>query len=243
VREAREKNEIVVVSIFVNPIQFNDTCDLEKYPRTLQSDLKKLEAEGVDIVFTPSEETMYLPSRDTFVQVGTLANSLCGMIRGRSHFIGVCTVLAKLFNIIMPATVYMGQKDAQQAMIVQRMILDLNFPIELIVCPIVREADGLAMSSRNVRIPQHAREAAGILYKALQEGEKMLADGESNAITIINALSQIIIMEPKAELEYLEIRDLNNLSEVSEIKDDVLLAGAIIVEGVRLIDNVILRPT
>ncbi|MBN2712717.1 MAG: pantoate--beta-alanine ligase, partial [Planctomycetes bacterium] len=180
--------------------------------------------------------------RDTIVMVNNLADKLCGISRGRGHFIGVCTVVTKLFNIVQPTTAYFGQKDAQQALIIQRMTEDLNMPIEIEVCPIVREKDGLAMSSRNVRIPEHLRPNALTLYKALCHGRKMLQDGETDANLINHTMSEMIIAEKGVELDYMHISSLMTLEDVDRIERPVIFAGAIKVGDVRLIDNILVGP-
>lgn len=241
-RRARKENDIVVLSIFVNPIQFNDEEDYKTYPRTLEADLERAESVGVDFVFAPTIETMYSPRRDTVVLVDKLAQPLCGMSRGRGHFIGVCTVVTKLFHIVEPDVAYFGQKDAQQALIIQRMVIDLDFPIRIVVCPIVREEDGLAMSSRNVRIPRGKRSAALSLRKALVLGRELLRAGERNASKLAMQMAESILHHPGVELDYLEIVSPETLEDVETIDDVVLIAGAIRVGGVRLIDNLLVGP-
>lgn len=242
IERAREECEIVVVSIFVNPAQFNEQTDFSAYPRTLDNDLEQCGQAGVDIVFAPDEQEMYNPARDTVVMVDQLARPLCGLSRGRGHFIGVCTVVAKLFNIVRPDVAYFGQKDAQQAMIIQRMARDLNFPVAIAVCPIVREEDGLAMSSRNVNIPDDLRPSAVGLYHALQTGRALIREGETDTARLTTAMAETLLQDNRIELDYLEIVSPDTLQEVPVVDDLVLMAGAIRVGGVRLIDNMLVSP-
>lgn len=240
-QQARQNCEIVTASIFVNPIQFNDPNDFKTYPRTLEADLKLCEEAGVDFVFTPTKDELYYPNSDISVDPGHLANHLCGLSRGRGHFIGVCTVVSKLFNIVRPDVAYFGQKDAQQALIIQRMIRDLNFPINIAIVPIVRETDGLAKSSRNNLLTAENRAKAPLLYKALSTGAEMINAGESNALNVIAKMTEII-NQSGGELDYLNITDTETLEDVDIIKDVVLIAGALKLGDVRIIDNVLAAP-
>ncbi|GHV23809.1 pantothenate synthetase [Planctomycetales bacterium] len=236
--QARADGEIVTVSIFVNPTQFNDGADFENYPRTLAADLQLCATAGVDYVFTPTAAEIYAPDRDILVIPDKLANPLCGLSRGRGHFIGVCTVVAKLFNLVRPDRVYFGQKDAQQALIIQRMISDLNFPVKMSLLPTVREADGLALSSRNRLLTKKERQIAPQLYAALQTGAQMLAAGESRPHAVIEKMMSRL-SAPEIEIDYLNIVDLATLTDLEEITGDALIAAAIKLGDVRLIDNVI----
>lgn len=240
---ARAECECVTVSIFVNPAQFNNENDLTNYPRTLERDLELCHDAEVDFVFTPSAEELYLPNRDVVIIPNHLSNHLCGITRGRGHFIGVCTIVAKLFNLVMPNVAYFGQKDAQQALIIQRMIRDLNFPIKMALLPTVRENDGLALSSRNNLLTPPQRKNAPILYQALQLGAQMISAGEKNSTNIINKITEKIIAHDNndhgAEIDYLEIVDSETLSTVETINDLVLIAGAVKFGEVRLIDNIL----
>lgn len=240
-QQARTDCEVVTASIFLNPIQFNNAHDLETYPRTLDEDLKLCEEAGVDFVFTPTPEELYHPDRDVVVVPDKLANHLCGLSRGRGHFIGVCTVVAKLFNIARPDVAYFGQKDAQQALIIQRMIRDLNFPVNISIIPIVREDDGLAKSSRNNLLTKENRAKAPLLYQALQTGAEMIAKGESNALKVLEKMTEII-EKSGGELDYLNITDTETLEDVDIIKDLVLIAGALKLGEVRIIDNILAAP-
>ena len=244
IEAAREECDTVTVSIFVNPTQFDDDSDLQNYPSTLEDDLNKAEKAGADIIFAPNATEMYSTNRDTVVMVDKLANHLCGLSRGRGHFIGVCTVVSKLFNITRADVAYFGQKDAQQALIIQRMIHDLNIPIKIKICPIVRERDGLAMSSRNKRLREGQREEALSLYKALTLGKKMIEeDGITDAMKVINKMVELIIEHGNIEVDYMDIVNPDTLEDVEEIDDLVLIAGAIkLGEELRLIDNILAAP-
>ncbi len=236
------ENDATVASIFVNPTQFMPGEDYESYPRTWDEDLEKAEKAGVDIVFHPSPEQMYPERSQTSVQVHLLTRGLCGMSRGQGHFRGVTTVVAKLFNLVRPTRAYFGQKDAQQAVVIQRMVIDLNFPVEIIVCPIVREKDGLALSSRNVNIPPECRERALALRKALLLGRGMIRGGERDAFRLSNAMQESILKDPEIEVDYLDIVSPETLEEVESVDDLSLMAGAIRIGGVRLIDNILVGP-
>ncbi len=243
IEAAKEECDIVTVSIFLNPTQFDNESDLENYPKTFEDDVEKAVAAGADIIFAPRADEMYSSKRDTVVMVDKLANHLCGLSRGRGHFIGVCTVVTKLFNITRTEYAYFGQKDAQQALIIQRMIIDLNIPVKMKICPIVREESGLALSSRNKRIQPGQTEQALSLYNALKLGEKLIAEGERNASTIINRMVESIIETGDIEVDYLDIVSPETLDDVEEIEDLVLIAGAIKLDNdLRLIDNILAAP-
>jgi pantoate--beta-alanine ligase len=228
--------------VFVNPTQFMPGEDFEAYPRTWDADIEAAEQAGVDIVFHPSPEQMYSPRAETSVQVHGLTRGLCGMSRGQGHFRGVTTVVAKLFNIVRPTRAYFGQKDAQQALVIQRMVIDLNFPLEIVVCPIVREKDGLALSSRNVNIPPEYRERARALREALVMGREMIKNKQYDPLVLTNAMAGHILKDNEIELDYLDIVSPETLDEVETIDDLVLMAGAIKIGGVRLIDNILVGP-
>ncbi len=243
IEAAKEECDVVTVSIFLNPTQFDNESDLENYPKTFEDDVEKAVAAGADIIFAPKADEMYSSKRDTVVMVDKLANHLCGLSRGRGHFIGVCTVVTKLFNITRAEYAYFGQKDAQQALIIQRMIIDLNIPVKMKICPIVREESGLALSSRNKRIQPGQTDQALSLYNALKLGEKMITDGETNASTIINRMVESIIENGNIEVDYLDIVSPETLDDVEEIEDLVLIAGAIKLDNdLRLIDNILAAP-
>ncbi len=236
------ENDITVASVFVNPTQFMPGEDFESYPRTWEADLEAAENAGVDIVFHPPAEQVYLPRAQTSVQVHGLTRGLCGMTRGQGHFRGVTTVVAKLFNMVRPTRAYFGQKDAQQALVIQRMVIDLNFPVEIIVCPIVREKDGLAMSSRNRNLSPEYRERALALREALLMGREMVRNKEVDALQLTNAMAQHILKDEEIELDYLDIVSPETLEEVETVDDLVLIAGAMKIGGVRLIDNILVGP-
>ncbi len=242
IRRAVDENELAAVSIFVNPTQFMPGEDFSTYPRTMEADLAMCEEEGVQLVFTPPASEMYPPNYQTSVQPGPLADHLCGLSRGRGHFAGVCTVVAKLFNLVRPDRVYFGQKDAQQALIVQRMVIDLNFPLEVIVCPIVREADGLAMSSRNRRLPPGYRPAALALRRALSFGGELVRRGETSSLKLLEEMFKILAATPEVEVDYLNICSPQTLADVDDIGEMALIAGAVKVGEVRLIDNLLVGP-
>lgn len=240
VRQAREENSFVVVSIFVNPTQFGPSEDLSSYPRDLDRDLLLLAQEGVDLVWNPTPEIMYPSSYQTWVQVENLTKTLEGAQRP-GHFRGVTTIVAKLFNAVSPDRAYFGQKDAQQAVVIRRMVKDLNFPIEIILCPIVREPDGLALSSRNTYLNNAQRKSAPILYKALTEAKRVYQDRElRDADQLTNLVLSIIQTEPLAEVQYVSISDLETLEELHGDFAAGLLSLAVYFGRTRLIDNILL---
>lgn len=232
--EARKNNDKVVVSIFVNPIQFGENEDLSSYPRDLNRDKTLCESHGVDLIFTPRPNEMY-HDKKAFVNIIELSDTLCG-VRRPIHFQGVCTVVAKLFNIIQPTNAYFGEKDAQQLAIIRKMVFDLNFPVNIIGVPIVRESDGLAKSSRNTYLSSEERKAATILYKAIQEGKQCINRGAS-ADSIINVMTNIVNTEPLAKIDYISVVDAITMQPVQEITAPVLVAMAVYIGSTRLIDN------
>lgn len=240
VRRARRENDRVGVSIFVNPTQFGDPADLEKYPRNLSRDLEMLRAEGVEMVWTPTPAIVYPPDYQTYIMVEEVAKPLEGAARP-GHFRGVATVVAKLFNVFQPTRAYFGQKDAQQVAVLRRMVRDLNFNLELVVCPTVREPDGLAMSSRNVRLSDEARRQAASLYRALQTATAAIAQGERNADTLRQMMTHIIDEQPLAHVEYVSVANANSLEELQTVTRPILLSLAVTVDGVRLIDNMLIE--
>lgn len=240
IRRAATENDLVVVSIFVNPIQFGPGEDLEKYPRDLNRDLQLSEAAGAQVVFTPSAQEMYGSDFRTYVHVKGLTDHLCGRSRP-GHFQGVTTVVTKLFNIIRPDKAYFGQKDAQQALIIRKMVQDLNGDLEVIICPIVREADGLAMSSRNVYLSGDQRRQAAILYQALRAARQMIDAGERCAIRVIEEMTKLITSQPLAEIDYVAVVDANTLSDLSQLSGTILIAVAVRFGSTRLIDNIIVE--
>lgn len=232
--QARKDNDKVIVSIFVNPTQFGENEDLNSYPRDINRDKSLCEAHKADIIFAPAPDEMY-HDRKAFVNIVELSDTLCGISRP-IHFKGVCTVVAKLFNIIQPTNAYFGEKDAQQLAIIRKMVYDLNFPVHIISVPIVRESDGLAKSSRNTYLSKEERKAATILYKAIQKGKQTIQRGAS-ADSIINTMTEIINTEPLAKIDYISVVDANTMQPVHEITDPVLVAMAVYIGSTRLIDN------
>jgi len=240
VRQSVKDNDLTVLSIFVNPIQFGPGEDFERYPRDIERDKRLLEKEGVDYLFFPTNEEIYPSGFKTFVEVAELGKKLCGKSRP-GHFRGVTTVVLKLFNIVQPDKAYFGQKDAQQAIIIKKMVKDLNLDVEIVVMPIVREEDGLAMSSRNVYLNEEERKNATVLYKSLKEAERMIKEGERDAEKVINRMREIVMSYPKALIDYIEIVDTEELNPVNPIKGKVLIALAVYIGKARLIDNTILE--
>lgn len=240
IRQAVKDNNVVVVSIFVNPAQFGPKEDLKKYPRPLKNDLELCRKCGVDFVFLPDNKSMYPPGFSTFVGVEGLSDVLCGALRP-GHFRGVATVVTKLLNIIRPDTLYLGQKDAQQAIIIVRMIKDLNFPVKVKIMPIVRENDGLALSSRNSFLNKKERSDAVVLSKALRLAESLVKNGQRNGHVIINRLKQLIAKKKTAKIDYISIVDLNNLRPLKKISENCLIALAVRIGKTRLIDNIIIN--
>lgn len=231
-------NDRTVVSVFVNPIQFGPSEDLEAYPRDLNHDMAAVEAMGGDLIFNPEPSEMYPDHFTTFVDTTETTELLCGARRA-GHFRGVCTVVSKLFNIVGPDRAYFGQKDAQQLATVRRFVRDLNFDLEIIACPIVREADGLAKSSRNTYLGAEERRAALILSKSLKLGQTAVENGERNASAIIKIISDSLQTEPLARVDYVEVVDLNNVQRVETIEGETLVAIAVYIRKTRLIDNFI----
>lgn len=239
-RRARQECRSVVVSIFVNPTQFGPNEDLSKYPRDLERDLRLLEPVGVDLVWTPAPEAMYPPGFQTWVEVEGLTRPLEGAARP-GHFRGVTTVVAKLFNAVQPQAAYFGQKDAQQAAVIRRMTRDLDFPIEVVVCPTVREADGLAMSSRNAYLNAEERKAATVLFRALSAAKDAFEKGERSAGRLRQVMTEIINAEPLAKLQYVSCADYDTLEELETITRKALLSMAVFIGKTRLIDNFVLE--
>ncbi|NDJ26581.1 pantoate--beta-alanine ligase [Campylobacter sp. MIT 12-8780] len=238
--KAAKANDKVVLSIFVNPMQFGVNEDLSTYPRDLQKDTKLCEQNGVDVLFCPSVDEMYPKGFSTFVDMNSLNDKLCGAKR-EGHFRGVCTVLMKFFHIIMPNKAYFGQKDAQQCLIVAHMIEDLNMNVKLEICPIIRESDGLAKSSRNVYLNETERKAALVLSRAIFLGEKLILQGEKNAQKVQKAMQEELEKEALARIDYIHLVDCKNLQDLTQIKDEVLGAIAVFIGKTRLIDNFLLK--
>lgn len=238
--KAVAENDRVVVSDFVNPMQFGPKEDLATYPRDLEMDSALCEAAGAHIIFHPEPDEMYHDDFSSFVDMNTLTSGLCGKTRP-IHFRGVCTVLAKLFNIVQPDKAYFGQKDAQQLAVVTHMVNDLNFNLEIIGCPIIREKDGLAKSSRNTYLSVEERQAALVLSKSLKNGRVLIESGETNAKKVIKSIYDEISAEPLAKIDYVEIVSWPTLEEVDTIDSDILCAIAVYIGKVRLIDNFIIK--
>ncbi|MEO0020092.1 MAG: pantoate--beta-alanine ligase [candidate division WOR-3 bacterium] len=237
---ARERCDRLVVSIFVNPIQFGPKEDYRFYPRDLQRDLRLVKQVGADVVFYPDVKEMYPKGYATYVEVEGLTRYLCGRSRP-GHFRGVTTVVAKLFNIVKPHLAVFGQKDAQQAFVIKRMVKDLNYDIEVLVVPTVREKDGLAMSSRNVYLNSKEREEAPVLYRALKLAEGLIRNGERDAKRVKGAMRSLIREESEGRIDYIEIVDTNRLEPVKKLKGEVLIALAVYFGKARLIDNIIVK--
>mgnify|MGYP005754914885 FL=1 len=238
IERAHKENDIVVVSDFVNPVQFGPNEDLATYPRDLERDAKLCEEAGAALLFNPEPEEMYFKDFCTYVNMEVLSEELCGKTRP-THFRGVCTVVSKLFNIVTPDKAYFGQKDAQQLAIIKRMVRDLNFDIEIVGCPIIREQDGLAKSSRNTYLSTDERKAALILSKAVKLGMDLAKNGEKDANKIVNEMKKLIETEPLAKIDYVKAVDANSIEIISEMKPPVLVAMAVYIGKTRLIDNFI----
>ena len=239
IKRAKEECGHVIVTIFVNPTQFGPNEDLSTYPRDLERDSSLIQPLGVDLVWNPSTEAMYPPGYQTWVEVEALTRPLEGALRP-THFRGVTTVVAKLFNATQPDKAYFGQKDAQQAAVIGQMTRDLNFPIEIVVCPIVREADGLAMSSRNKYLSGEERKAAAVLFRALSAAKEAYEAGEREGELIRRKMKEVLAGEPLAQMQYVSCADYDTLAELDVIKGRTLLSMAVFLGKTRLIDNIVL---
>ncbi len=240
-RQSRKENRYTVVSIFVNPIQFGPLEDLAQYPRDLERDLRLARKAGVDVVFVPSVQEMYPAGLSlTMIDVRGVSAGLCGASRP-DHFSGVATVVAKLLNSVRPTAMYLGQKDAQQVIVIRKMVEDLNFPITVITCPIVREPDGLAMSSRNKYLSTSERVQAAALFRALLLARDLVAKGESDAMKIISKIKKLILDETSARIEYITCVSRADLKPVRRIEGEVLVALAVRFSSARLIDNMVVK--
>ena len=238
IKKARRENDIVIMSNFVNPLQFGPKEDFATYPRDLDRDNKLAESAGVDYVFAPTSEEMYPQGYDTYVEVkGPITEKMCGKSRP-GHFKGVTTVVLKLFLITQPDRAYFGQKDAQQAIVIRKMVTDLNVPVKIITCPIIREEDGLALSSRNTYLSSEERLQALALPRALSAGRDMIMKGETDPQKVRLHIKQILESSPGIRVDYVEVVDGDDLSDLSVIKGKVLLAAAVYVGKTRLIDNI-----
>jgi pantoate--beta-alanine ligase len=240
VRRACQENDRVGVSIFVNPTQFNDPHDLATYPQDMDRDLGLLQEEGVDLVWNPSQDIVYPPGYETYVEVTEVTKVLEGAARP-GFFRGIATVVTKLFNVFQPHRTYFGQKDAQQAVVIRRMAADLNFPIEVIVCPTVREPDGLAMSSRNSNLTPAARREATCLYRALLAAKELFEEGERSAERLRAAMAEVINATELARLEYVSVAHPETLQEQAVVPERALLSMAVFFDEVRLIDNMVVE--
>jgi len=238
VKQARAQNPSVVVSIFVNPTQFGPKEDFARYPRDPERDLALLEKEGTDIVFMPTADEMYPPQFNSWVEVGKVAERLEGASRP-GHLRGVATVVAKLFNIVQPHKAYFGQKDAQQLIVIKKMAADLDMNLEIVAVPTVREADGLAMSSRNAFLNPEERRQAAVLYQALTLAQKLYSEGEKDAKKIHRQMTALIQKQPLAEIDYVSIADAETLDELDRVKPPALVSLAVRFGKTRLIDNVV----
>jgi pantoate--beta-alanine ligase len=241
VRAARASSDVVGASIFVNPTQFGPNEDLAKYPRSFERDCEMLEREGVQLLFAPSVEEMYPGGSVTWITVESLSEKLDGRSRP-GHFRGVATVVAKLFHVVEPDVAFFGQKDAVQVAVIRRMVRDLNLAVEIVVCPIVREADGLALSSRNAYLHPEQRKHALVLHRSLLRVRKLVEAGERNAFNLLAAGSEELAHENSVRLDYFEIVDPDTLDPVEDVSEGALVAVAAYVGSTRLIDNILLCP-
>ncbi|MCX5644438.1 MAG: pantoate--beta-alanine ligase [Phycisphaerae bacterium] len=242
IKAAAERCDFVVVSIFVNPTQFGPGEDFEKYPRPLDKDLAICEESGVDAVFAPSPAEMYPRQNLTWVTVEKVSEPLCGRFRP-GHFRGVATVCAKLFNVVGPNAAFFGQKDAQQVAVIQRMVADLNMPLEIVVCPTVREPDGLATSSRNQYLSPQERKDATVIYRALQRSAELIREGKAAAAEITRYMGEVLRQVPALRIEYVSIVDAESLDDLRRVEGKVLVAVAARLGSTRLIDNIVVDAT
>lgn len=240
IKKSVEQNDKTVVSVFVNPMQFGPTEDLDSYPRDLNADANLCDKTGADLIFNPEPEEMYKNGFCSFVDMNGPTAELCGKSRP-IHFRGVCTVVSKLFNIVQPDRAYFGQKDAQQLAVIKRMALDLNIPIEIIGCPIIREEDGLAKSSRNTYLSEEERNAALILSETIFMGKNLVENGLTDAKELVRLMKENIETEPLARIDYVEVVDFNDISIKDTISDNTLVAMAVYIGKTRLIDNFIVE--
>ncbi len=239
IKASVENNDRTVVSVFVNPIQFGPNEDLATYPRDLDRDSKLCEETGADLIFHPEKENMYDDDFCTYIDMDSVTKNLCGKTRP-THFRGVCTVVGKLFNIVAPDRAYFGQKDAQQLAVIRRMVRDLNFDLEIVGCPIIREDDGLAKSSRNTYLSEEERKAALVLSRSLKEGKALIESGETDAKKVVDSIRKVIETEPLAKIDYVEAVDFDTIEPIETIKNNTLVAIAVYIGKTRLIDNIII---
>jgi pantoate--beta-alanine ligase len=240
IQAADKACEYVVVSIFVNPTQFGPGEDFDKYPRTLDADVETCRKAGADLVFVPAASEMYMPEFSTWVNVEKVTDVLCGASRP-GHFRGVATVCTKLFNIVLPDKAFFGQKDAQQVVVIKRMVVDLNMPLEIVVCPIVRESSGLAMSSRNKYLSEERRRDAEAIHKSLLRAQELIRSGVRNSLQLTSEMQVILERTPDIQIEYISIVDARNLSTLDYIDRPALIAIAVKLGSTRLIDNIIIE--
>ncbi|MFA5251433.1 MAG: pantoate--beta-alanine ligase [Phycisphaerae bacterium] len=238
IKKAKQQTGFVVVSIFVNPTQFGPSEDFKKYPRPIKSDLAICRKAGVDVVFAPGSQQMYPSENLTWVDVGKLTEPLCGRFR-QGHFRGVATVCTKLFNIVAPDMAFFGQKDAQQAIVIKQMVTDLKMPLKIVVCPTVRQADGLAVSSRNQYLTRQQKKDATYIYKALKKSENLIKTGTKKSKIIIGEMKKILKQVPSMKIEYISIVDAETLQEPDKVTGRVLIAAAVKIGSTRLIDNIL----
>lgn len=239
-RQARKECDVVIVSIFVNPTQFGPGEDYEDYPRDLERDMQLAEEVGVDVIFNPSVEEMYPDGFSTYVEVKGITGKLCGRSRP-GHFKGVATIVTKLFNSVQPDVAFFGQKDAQQVLVIQKMVKELNIDVEIRTVPIVREEDGIAMSSRNLYLNDEERKAARILYRSIQKAQQKVQEGERDVNSLKGAVIDMISSEPLAKIDYVELLTYPKLEEKDVLEGKMLLALAVKIGKARLIDNAILE--
>lgn len=239
-RTAKKHADVVVMSIFINPIQFGPSEDLAAYPRDFKRDEELARSAGVDVLFYPTESQMYPPAFSTYVNVENITEKLCGKSRP-GHFRGVTTIVMKLFHIVKPDIAYFGQKDAQQAAVIKKMVEDLNVDIDIKVLPIVREKDGLAMSSRNVRLSPDERKDALVLYRSLKKAEELVKGGERDAAKIVAAMTEMIKAVPSARIDYISIVDAKELKDMQAIAGEALISLAVFIGQTRIIDNIIIK--
>lgn len=241
VKRSKQENHVTVVSIFVNPIQFGPSEDFDRYPRDIEGDIEKLKKEDVDTIFMPDVSSMYPEGFSTYVEVEEISERLCGAFR-KGHFRGVATVVTKLLNIVKPKILYLGQKDFQQSVIIKRLVKDLDMDIDIVVCPTIRERDGLAMSSRNIYLDNDQRKAAKIIYQCLIEASDIIKSGTKDGVYIKDFMYKKLSEEPLvSSIDYAGVYDPDSLTEINNIKNEVLLAIALKIGNTRLIDNILLE--
>ncbi len=238
IKKAKQQTDFVVVSIFVNPTQFGPSEDFKKYPRPIKSDLAICRKAGVDVVFAPTAKRMYPQENLTWIDVEKLTEPLCGKFRP-GHFRGVAAVCTKLFNIVAPDIAFFGQKDAQQAIVIKREVTDLNMPLKIVVCPTIREPNGLAVSSRNQYLTYQRRKDAAYIYKALKKSESLVKAGTKKSKTVISEMKKVLKQVPSIKIEYISIVDAETLQSLEKVTGKVLIAVAVKIGSTRLIDNIL----